>query len=138
MSGGWQYADVWDVAAEVRGGAPALVHGDRRVSWRSFQARAAAVARSLVHGGAAKGDRVAQYLYNSPEYLEVAYATYQAGLTPVNTNYRYRADELTYLWDNADAVAVVFHGSFVETIERIRSKVPDVTTWLWVDDESAP
>ena len=74
--------------------------------------RAAGVARSLVDGGALKGDRVAQYLYNCPEYLETTYATYQAGLTPVNTNYRYRADELTYLWENADAVAVVFHGSF--------------------------
>ena len=28
----------------------------------------------------------------------------------MNTNYRYSADELVYLWDNADAVAVVFHG----------------------------
>ena len=31
---------------------------------------------------------------------------------PVNTNYRYTADELVYLWDNADAGAVVFHGTF--------------------------
>ena len=34
----------------------------------------------------------------------------------VNTNYRYAADELVYLWDNADVVAVVFHGVLAERI----------------------
>ena len=38
---------------------------------------------------------------------------------PVNTNYRYTDDELVYLWDNADAVAVVFHGAFTEHVERL-------------------
>jgi acyl-CoA synthetase (AMP-forming)/AMP-acid ligase II len=131
---GWQWADVWDAAAEVRGDAPALVHGDLRVSWSAFQQRAAGLARSLVEGGARQGDRVALYVYNCPEYLEAAYATYQAALTPVNTNYRYKADELVYLWDNADAVTVVFHGSFAETIEPLRDRVPTVRRWLWVDD----
>jgi acyl-CoA synthetase (AMP-forming)/AMP-acid ligase II len=135
---GWQYADVWDVVAEIRGSAPALVHGDRRVSWSAFRDRAASVASALVEGGAQQGDRVAQYLYNGPEYLEVSYATYQAGLTPVNTNYRYRADELTYLWDNADAVAVVFHGCFADTVKPLRDRVPTVRRWLWVDDGSGP
>ncbi|MGH9113668.1 MAG: acyl-CoA synthetase, partial [Acidimicrobiales bacterium] len=45
---------------------------------------------------------------------------------------------LVYLWDNADCVAVVFHGIFVDTIERIRERVPRVTTWLWVDDGRGP
>ena len=38
------------------------------------------------------------------------------GMAIVNTNYRYAADELVYLWDNADVVAVVFHGTFAERI----------------------
>ena len=52
----------------------------------------------------------------------------------VNTNYRYTADELLYLWDNADAGAVVFHGSFADTIDVIRDRLPKVRLWLWVDD----
>ena len=46
------------------------------------------------------------------------FGAFKAGLGPVNTNYRYTADELVYLWDNADVVAVVFHGTFVDPIER--------------------
>ena len=42
------------------------------------------------------------------------------------------------MWNNADAIAVVFHGSFVPTIESIRDRVPSVRTWLWVDDDSWP
>ncbi len=135
---GWQYADVWDVIAEVRGDSPALVHGDRRVSWRELSARADGLAASLVQGGAGKGDRVVQYLYNGPEYLEVSYGAYKAALTPVNTNYRYRADELVFLWDNADAVAVVFHGAFSETVSSVRDRVPSVRRWIWVDDDTSP
>src|SRR3546814_18108790 len=60
-----------------------------------------------------------------------------AGHAPINQNYRYLDDELVYLWDNGDVVTVVFHGSFVERIERIRSRVPRVKVWLWVDDDTA-
>ena len=62
----------------------------------------------------------------------------KVGLVPVNTNYRYGDDELSYLWDNADAVAVVFHGTFTERVERILDRVPRVKGWLWVDDGSGP
>ena len=64
--------------------------------------------------GVVEQDKVAQYLYNGPEYLESVFAAFKAGLAVVNTNYRYTPDELTYLWDNADVVAVVFHGAFVD------------------------
>ena len=66
------------------------------------------------------------------------FAAFKAGLASVNTNYRYAADELVYLWDNADAVAVVFHGTFAERIEQIRAQAAGIRTWLWVDDGSGP
>jgi acyl-CoA synthetase (AMP-forming)/AMP-acid ligase II len=56
----------------------------------------------------------------------------------VNTNYRYADDELVYVWDNADVVAVVFHGAFADHVERVRHRVPAVKLWLCVEDESGP
>jgi fatty-acyl-CoA synthase len=131
---GWNFADVWEVVAEKIPDAQAQVHGDRRVTWAELDTRANGVAGALLHGGAVEQDKVAQYLYNGPEYIESMFASFKAGLVPINTNYRYQDDELVYLWDNADCVAVVFHGTFTGTIERIRDRVPKVTTWLWVDD----
>ncbi len=131
---GWTFADVWETIAETLPDAPAQVHGDQRTTWADFERRANGVADHLVAGGASVGDRVALYLTNRPEYLEVFFACSKASLVHVNTNYRYADDELIYLWDNADAVAVVFEGQFTDTIERIRGSLPAITTWLWVDD----
>ena len=135
---GWNFANVWEVVAQQVPAAPAQVQGDRRITWRDFDRRANGVAQALLDAGVAEQDKVAQYLYNCPEYLESMFATFKAGLAPVNTNYRYLDDELVYLWDNGDVVSVVFHGSFAERIERIRARVPRVKLWLWVDDGSGP
>jgi acyl-CoA synthetase (AMP-forming)/AMP-acid ligase II len=130
----WNYADVWETVADTVPHALALVHGDRRLTWADVERRANGVARTLLDAGAQRQDKVAHYLYNGPEYLESTFAILKVGLVPVNTNYRYADDELVYLWDNAEAVAVVFHGTFSERIEGIKGRVPHVRQWLWVDD----
>jgi fatty-acyl-CoA synthase len=134
----WNFADIWETIADTIPEAPALVHADRRVTWAEMDRRADGLARTLLDAGAAEQDKVALYLYNSPEYLEAQFAAFKAGLVPVNTNYRYVEDELVYLWDNADAVAVVFHATFADRIANVRERVPRVRTWLWVDDGSGP
>jgi fatty-acyl-CoA synthase len=131
---GWNFAELWERIADKFPDATAQVQGDRRLSWRDFDRRSDGLARALLDTGAVHQDKVAIYLYNAPEYLETTFACYKAGLVPVNTNYRYVAEELVYLWDNADAVAVVFHGTFTETVGPIRAQLPKVRTWLWVDD----
>ena len=134
----WNFADIFETVADHVPDREAQVQGERRLTWGDTDRRADGVARTLLAGGADHQDKVALYLYNGPEYLEGCFAAWKAGLVPINTNYRYTADELTYLWDNADAVAVVFHGSFVDTIEPIRADLPDIATGLWVDDGSGP
>jgi 3-oxocholest-4-en-26-oate---CoA ligase len=134
----WNFADVWETIAEVLPDARALVQGTRSVTFAEMDRRADGVARTLLDSGTGRQDKVAHYLYNCPEYLESTFAMMKVGLVPVNTNYRYGEDELVYLWDNADAVAVVFHGTFSERIEGLRPRVPRVRTWLWVDDRSGP
>lgn len=136
MISGWNFARVWEVIAQQLPDAPALLHGGLRRSWAEFDARADRVAARLLDSSFAAQEKVAQYLYNAPEYIESVFASWKAGMVPVNTNYRYVDDELVYLWGNADVVAVVFHGAFADTIGRIRARVPLVRTWLWVDDSS--
>ena len=130
----WNFGDVWELVADRLPDARALVHGGRERSWAEFDRRADGVARALLDAGVARQDKFAQYLYNGPEYLEAVYGAWKTGLVPVNTNYRYGPDELAYLWDNADAVAVVFHGSLAERAAEVRPRVPRVRLWLWVDD----
>jgi fatty-acyl-CoA synthase len=135
---GWNYADLWEAIAEAVPARPAQVHGARSLSWRDFDRRADALARHLLGAGLERQSKVAAYLYNGPEYLETYYAAFKAGLAPVNTNYRYVADELIYLFDNADAEAVVFHASFAPTADRIRGQLPKVRTWIAVGEAGHP
>ncbi len=131
----WNFADVWEVVAEVLPDAPALVHGGLHRSWREFNARADGLAASLCD--VAEGS-IAQYLYSCPEYLESVFAAFKLGLPPVNTNYRYAPDELAYIWDNGDCAAVVFHGEFTERVAAVRDRVPRVKAWVHVDDGTHP
>jgi acyl-CoA synthetase (AMP-forming)/AMP-acid ligase II len=135
---GWNLADVFETIADQIPDALAQQQGDRAFSWREFDRRADGVARALLDAGLVEQDKVAQYLYNGPEYVESVYACFKAGMATVNTNYRYAADELVYLWDNADVVAVVFHGEFTDHIEAVRERVPRIRLWLWVDDGNGP
>jgi fatty-acyl-CoA synthase len=135
---GWNFADLWEICAELRGDAPAAVHGERAVSWAEFDRGANGLARTLLDAGLRHQDKVAQCLTNDPAYMRSVLACFKAAMVPVNTNYRYGDDELVHLWDNADAAAVVFHGTFAPTIERIRHRLPQVRVWLWVDDGSGP
>ncbi len=134
----WNFADVWEVVAETLPDSLALIQGGRRQSWADTDQRANGLARALLDLGAGAQDKVAQYLHNCPEYLESVFGAFKAGLVPVNTNYRYGDDELVYLWDNADAVATVFHGTFAERVDRVRHRLPRMRGWLWVDDGSGP
>ncbi|HEY3809865.1 MAG TPA: AMP-binding protein, partial [Acidimicrobiales bacterium] len=125
----WNFADVWEAVAEVHPDAPALAQGATRRVWRQFDQRANGVAAALLDAGLGHQAKVAQYLYNGPEYLESVFACFKAGLVPVNTNYRYTAAELIYLWDNADVQAVVFHGSFADQADQARGALGSIGTW---------
>ncbi|MCP3936667.1 MAG: AMP-binding protein [Actinomycetia bacterium] len=136
---GWNFADVWETNAAAVPERDVLVHGDTHISWGELNRRANGVAASLLAiDGMAQQDKVAQYMYNCAEFMESQFAIFKAGMVPVNTNYRYTESELFYLWDNADAVAVVFHGMFTEHIEHIHERLPDIKVFLWVDDGSGP
>src|SRR5579864_4599864 len=134
----WTYADVWESIAAVIPDRPAQIQGERVVSWADFDRRANALARRLIDLGLKQQSKIAAYLYNGPEYLETYYAAFKAGLVPVNTNYRYVADELLYLFDNADAEAVVFHASFAPTVDAIRGRLPKVRAWIAVAEPGHP
>lgn len=134
----WNYADAWEHIARRLPDAPAQEHLGRVHTWSEFDRRANGVAATLLAAGVGPQDKFAQYLYNDSTYLECVFAAFKIGLVPVNTNYRYTIDELAYIWDNSDAVAVVFHGVFTDKVAEVRPRVPKVRTWLWVDDGTSP
>jgi 3-oxocholest-4-en-26-oate---CoA ligase len=135
---GWNFADVYEAVATKVPDRACQVQGDRVVTWGSFDRRANALAADLVAAGLTHQSKMAAYLYNGPEYLETYVAAFKGGFAPVNTNYRYGPDEIVYLFDNADAEAVVFHTAFVPLLEQVRERLAKVRRWYAVPDGTLP
>jgi len=108
----WSLAAVWSALAREVPDRAAVVCGDRTVSWREFDDRAARLASWLYAHGVRPGDRVALDLTNVPEYLETFFAALKLGAAPVNVNYRYTADEVGYVLENSGAAALVHAPQF--------------------------
>ena len=129
-------ADIWEAVADVVPDRTALVQGGRRTSWRDFDDRAARLAAALAALGIGPDSKVAFYLFNSSEYLEVEFATFKARAVHVNVNYRYLDDELAYLLDNADAEILFFHGELADRVDAVRDRCPTLRAVVQVDDGS--
>src|ERR1700683_116745 len=128
------FATVWESIAATVPEHLALVQGARRLSWAAFEERAARVADVFTEAGGGKNGKGATVLHNCSEYDEGVFASFKIRAVPVNVNYRYLQDELAYVIDNADAEAVVFHGSLGERIAGTRAKCPRVKIWVEVKD----
>ncbi|HMC53313.1 MAG TPA: acyl-CoA synthetase [Acidimicrobiales bacterium] len=132
--GNWNFADVWEAVAAAVPDAPCQIQGGRTVTWAEFDRRGNRLAADLLGAGLGHQAKVGAYLYNCPEYLETYLAAFKAGLVPVNTNYRYGPEEIVYLFDNADAEAVVFHSEFTPLLDSVRGRLPGVRRWYVVAD----
>jgi fatty-acyl-CoA synthase len=131
----WNLADLFELVADTVPERLALAHGRAGVTrtWAELERRSNALARHLSERHA-PGDKLAIYSYNRPEYVESLIAAMKARLAPVNVNYRYREEELLYLFDNADATAVVYEASFAPMIAGLRGRLPKVREWIELDD----
>lgn len=79
--------------------------------------------RSSLESWQSGQDLVGLYLLNGPEYLEANLGGYAARTAPFNVNYRYVADELAYLLDDASAAALVYHARFAPTLGEVLDRL---------------
>ncbi|HEY3604545.1 MAG TPA: AMP-binding protein [Sporichthyaceae bacterium] len=97
--------DLLTNAARSHPDHPAFIFQGASRTYRESDARAAGLARALVAAGVARGDRVALYLHNCPEYLEAIFAILKLGGVVVPLNATFTADEVA--WHLADSGATV-------------------------------
>lgn len=126
------FGDLFDELARVIPDRLAIVHGDRRLTWRELDERSNRLARKLMSVGLVPGDKVAFYLRNSPAYVELFAACVKARLTHANVNYLYVDDELFYVLDNSDARAVVYDAEFAPHIQALHPRLSKVDLYLEV------
>lgn len=108
--GGTSLAALVRAAATRRPDAPAVVAGDRRLSWAELDAAVDRVAAGLAGRGLEPGSRVAVQLPNGVDWLRTALGALRAGLVVVPVNTAYTDPELGYVLADSGAELLVVPG----------------------------
>ena len=110
--------------AEQQGDREALVysHADRRWTFQQLNDEARRVARGLMAVGVTRGDRVAVWATNVPEWIVLQFALAKIGAILVTVNTSLRAAEIEYLLTQNETSTLVTIRGFrgVDYLEELR------------------
>jgi long-chain acyl-CoA synthetase len=129
--------DPVQLHATERGDAPALISGERVVTWAELDTRGNQAARALAGRGIGEGDRVAVGLRNCVEFYELVVGAGRLGATVMPVSFRFMRDEVEYMVGDAKAAVV-----FAEPANREEYQGLPATIYRgdeydeWVDAES--
>ena len=130
-------ADLFECVADAVPQREALVYGDRRLTFAQLDERANRFAHFLQLRGVGAGDHVGIYAYNCNEWVEAAYAAFKLRAVPVNINFRYVEDELRYLIEDADLVALVYHRELAPRVAAVAPAIGGLRTLVEIDDDAS-
>lgn len=100
------------LAAAIDPSRPALIHGERVVTWGELDAATDSIAAALTAKGLKPGDIAGQMLRNTPDYILAYFGCIKAGVVPVNVNYHYQSRELADIFGRFGLKAVFTEADF--------------------------
>lgn len=110
----------------------ALVYPERdiRYSYKQFNDICRQTAKGLLRLGIKKGDNIAIWAYNVPEWVLLQFASAKIGAILVTVNTSYKSAELEYILEQSDSTSLFMVGSFKDTnyVETLNSVVPELAT----------
>ncbi len=130
---GFNIADLFERAVDAVPDRTAVVCDGRRLTYREFDEQASRLAHHLMAQGFGHGDHIGIYAQNSLEWLVAMVAAFKIRAVPININYRYVEDELVYLFDNADLVALIHDREYLDRIAAVTDRVPGLRHLICID-----
>jgi acyl-CoA synthetase (AMP-forming)/AMP-acid ligase II len=113
-------------AAVQHGARPALIHGDRTLSFAEVELRTNRLANGLVRLGLAPGERLAVLLNNCMDAVVSVFATEKAAQTYVALNARHTLLEHAGILNDAQASTVILGPEFASLAAPLREQVPSL------------
>ena len=121
-------------SAEVYPDKVAIVHGDRRTTYRDFAGEATRLARALQASGIEAGDRVAYLCPNIPELLIAHFAVPLAGAVLVAINTRLATEEVRYICDHSGAKLLVVDSELRSIVAPVEDELETVREIVTITD----
>ena len=111
---------------------PALIEGERKVSYSEFNRRANKLANKLLALEVRKGDKACLYLNNSIEFAEIYFALSKIGVIVVPINFRIKGKELHHIVRHSDSTLLFVDDGTWQNIEPLRKDLGSVVKFISV------
>ncbi|NEW52803.1 acyl-CoA synthetase [Nocardia cyriacigeorgica] len=133
----YNIADLIEHTIDLMPDRVALVDDVREVTYAQLEERTNKLAHYLQEQGVQPGDKVGIYSRNTIEAVEAMVAVFKARAVMVNVNFRYVENELQYIFDNSDMVALIHERRYTDKVTAVRPNAPKLKTVIVVDDDTA-
>ncbi|WP_072803693.1 acyl-CoA synthetase [Rhodococcoides yunnanense] len=128
-------ADLVEHAIDLVPDRVALVCGDREITYAQMEDRTNRLAHYLQKQGVKPGDKVGVYSRNGIETIESMIAVFKIRAVVVNVNYRYIENELQYIFQNSDMVALIHEARYSDKVAAVLPTCPLLTTTVVIDGD---
>jgi fatty-acyl-CoA synthase len=116
----------------------AIIHGDRRYTWRQSLDRVRRLASALAAHGIDRGDTVAVMAPNVPEAFEAHFGVPMAGAVLNMLNIRLDAETIAFILGHGGAKALITDTEFSPVISRALALLDDKPLLIDIADPQGP
>jgi acyl-CoA synthetase (AMP-forming)/AMP-acid ligase II len=131
-------ADLFEHAVDAAPDNRAVKVLDRVITYAELESESNRLAHHLASQGIGPGDHVGIYAKNSIEHVVAVLAVVKIRAVNINVNYRYVENELNYLFDNADVVALVHERTYAPLVAKCAPKHEKLKTLVAIPDVTDP
>jgi len=116
----------------------AMKDRERSFTYPEINRRVNQLAHSILAMGLKKGDKIAVFMENSVEIIEVFLATAKTGIIIVPINFRLLSADVEYIANNSDAKAMIVDAEFAAVIDPIKNQLTRISPQHFIAVGEAP
>jgi len=134
---GFTVYDMIVRGASVYGAAPAVIQGERMLSFREFHRRVDSLAAGLTALGVGRGERLCVLAQNDAAYLELYGACARQGIVAYPINWRLTAPEVERVVERAGPAMFVADASTLPVVAEWPAAKRSVAHWYQLGESAA-
>jgi len=109
-----------------------------KLTYKELDVSSDRLATALAHLDAKKGNTIALYMWNSPEFIVAFFGALKLGATVTALNPSFKEKDAKYQLEDSESVIVIVDDELYPIIERIRHKVPKLKNVIVVGESKHP
>ena len=127
----WVIADIVRRSAYRYPNKPALIFGDKTLTYQQLEEATNKVANALLDLGLNKYDRVAVLAHNTIHHVLAWLGTAKAGGVYLAINYLLKGKDVSYCINHSESKVFIIEDSLYEIVKDVLTDMPGVKTFIW-------